>query len=97
MQPRRARRLPFQGDLQRVVGEDRLLVVVALIKPYAMPVPQVDGRYDLDLIGSYRQILEYLRQGRARNARLSLFLFSARSRARLMTFLVSLGMMTSSV
>jgi hypothetical protein len=99
MQAGRSQRLPLQGDFYRVVEEDRLLLIIALVEANAPAVPDVYGRNDFrdNLPVAYRLILEYLRHGRVRNAWLSLFLFSRISSERFITFRVSLGMMTSSM
>jgi len=99
MQAGSSQRLPFQCYLYRVVGEDRLLLIIALVEANALAVPDVYGRYNIrnNLPVAYRLILEYLRHGRVRNAWLSLFLFSSISSERFITFRVSLGMMTSSM
>ena len=47
MQAGRPQGLPLQGDIQRVVGKDGLLVVVTLVEAYAPAAAQVDGRYYL--------------------------------------------------
>jgi len=90
-------RLPLQCYLYRVVREDRFLVKVALIQANAPAVSNVYGGDDFYNNLPYRLILEYFRHGRARNALLSLFLFSRKSSALFITFLVSLGIIISSV
>jgi hypothetical protein len=99
VQAGRSQRLPLQGDLYRVVGEDCLLFIIALVEANALAVSDVYGRYNIrdNLPIAYRLILEYLRHGRARNALLSLSLFSRTSSERFITLRVSLGMMTSSM
>jgi len=47
MQAGRSQRLPLQGDLYRVVGEDRLLLIIALVEANALAVPDVYGRYNI--------------------------------------------------
>ena len=47
MEAGRSQRLPLQGDLYRVVGEDRLLLVIALVEADAPAVSDVYGRYNI--------------------------------------------------
>jgi hypothetical protein len=97
MQSRCPQRLPLQGYLQRVIGEDRFLLVITLIEANAPAAFNVYGRDNFRNSLSYRLILEYFRHGRAINALLFLFLSARISSALFITFLVSLGIMTSSV
>ena len=39
MQARRPQRLPFQGDIQGIIGENRLFVIVTLVEADAAAVP----------------------------------------------------------
>jgi len=47
MQTGRSQRLPLQCYLYRVVGEDRLLLIIALVEANALAVPDVYGRYNI--------------------------------------------------
>jgi hypothetical protein len=42
--------LPFEGDVYRVFGEDRLFIVFTLVKTNALTTPEINSRYYLDLI-----------------------------------------------
>ncbi len=92
-----SQRLPLKGYLYRLVGEYRFLPVITLIEANALTISEVYGRDDFRNSLPYRLILEYLRQGRAKNALLCLSLFSSISSDLFITFLVSLGMMISSM
>jgi hypothetical protein len=48
MQAGRAHRLPFQRDIQRVVGKLCFTFVITLVKPDAFTAFKVDGRYNFD-------------------------------------------------
>jgi hypothetical protein len=47
---RRPQGLPFESYIEGVIGEDRFLVIIALVKAYAASVPDVNRRYDFYFI-----------------------------------------------
>jgi len=49
--------LPFQGYIEGVVGIYRFFIIVALVKPYALPVFQVYGWYNFYYFASRKMIL----------------------------------------
>jgi hypothetical protein len=57
---RRPHRLPFQGDIQRVVGKYRFLVIISLVKANTLPISQVYGRDNFYFIASPSRIMRKL-------------------------------------
>jgi len=57
---RRSLGLPLQGNVQRVIGKNGLLIVVPLVEPYTPAIPKVYGRYYLYFLLLTRIFIEEL-------------------------------------